>query len=231
MLGTGQAMIDTAGLLVGVDTGFCDMLRRDADDIVGISILAFTAPGDRAECEAALNEMVRTKRQVSATKRYSRGDGTTIWVAATASIILLSEMSDRAILHATPIVDLRAANHPARLLECARQIQGHNVARTNVIDHALLPAWGAVLAAYIAEAEGRLFLTAGTDLLGFGSPASVSRWTAALVHEGIFEVETRNLDPDAVKSYRLTSDTQARLEEYLRQALLPTEEPSIVQPI
>jgi PAS domain S-box-containing protein len=212
---TGQLMIDHDGKIIGVDRGFCDLVRREPDELVGINILDITAPGDRRECELALAEMVRTQRKVHATKRYLRGDGTTVWAEATASLVLRADFPGCAILHAAPIIDTRESRHPARLLTAARSLRGQDRARIDVVANSMLPAWGAILAAYIAEAEGRAFPAGSNDLFGFASAASLARWTMALVDEGIFEVETRNLVPDAEKSYRLTAQTQDRLEAYL----------------
>lgn len=225
MPATGQLLIDHTGDISGVDYGFCNLVKRHADDLVGTNILSITAQADRRECELALAEMVRTKRQVHATKRYLCGDGTTVWAEATASLVLRSDFPGCAVLHATPIVDSKRSRHPARLLHAARSLQGQDVMRTDVISASLLPAWGAVLAAYISEAEGRLFPSASTNHLGFPSGASTERWLRALIDERVFEVETRNPIPDQAKTYRLTSTIQDRLETYLSTVVENSDTP------
>ncbi|WP_380780243.1 hypothetical protein [Sphingomonas sp. R86520] len=51
--------------------------------------------------------------------------------------------------------------------------------------------------------------------MGRPSVNITDRWIKALVHEGIFEGETRNPAPDTAKSSRLTTATQGKLETYL----------------
>ena len=175
MSDTGQVVIDGHGNIAGVDYGFCSLVRRSADDLVGRNILEITAAGDRRECELALAEMVETGRQVYATKRYLCGDGTIVWAEATAALILRSDLPGCAVLHAEAITDRQPSEHPARLLQAARIMRGQYAARTDVVDSALLAAWGAIIAAYIAEAEGRLFPAASNDLFGFANAESVAR--------------------------------------------------------
>ncbi|KKI20327.1 hypothetical protein [Sphingomonas sp. Ag1] len=90
-------------------------------------------------------------------------------------------------------------------------------AQSDIADPALVSgtSWNVLLQVYIAEGEGRSVSVAWLAEHLKLSHVTSQRWINALLAADVLEVEIRNLAPDTVKCYRLTSATMHRVEEYL----------------
>jgi PAS domain S-box-containing protein len=217
MLQAGHVLIDEAGLLVSIDQGFCGIMRADAASMIGRRVRDVTAPADRRECETAIANLVATRKPFRITKRFLRDDGTLVWVANSVSIVEGHVGPNLIVATVDPVglpVDRRA---PARLLECARLIVACKIDRSSVLDRELITdtAWDAMLAAYIAEAEGRVItpaaLAAALDL----QVERAARWIDILLKRDIVEIEMRGASPNSPKAFRLTAQAHRRLETHL----------------
>ncbi|MFP4616301.1 MAG: ATP-binding protein [Thiohalorhabdus sp.] len=88
--GVGIATMDIDGRLREVNPAFATIVGYGAAGLVeqGISVVELTHPEDRPETESAL-ERLRSGEVPAATleKRYRRGDGGTVWVQATDTVV------------------------------------------------------------------------------------------------------------------------------------------------
>ena len=216
MTDTGHVLIGTRGELLSVDGGFCTLLQAEAAAIVGRLVLDVTAPPDRAECALAIGMLRETLQPFSISKRFIREDGSLRWVTNTVSITTPGAAPQTIVATIVPIDDPAQYRSPARLLECARLLLESRIDRSLAFDHALFsdPAWDMLLAAYIAEAEGR-----AVDCAGFAVSAGMTlpvsrRWLRLLVERDLIEMEA-GTPLDAHTAFRLTADGHARFESHL----------------
>lgn len=223
MFGIGHVIINDAGELVGLDRTFCAIMDSSVAAIAGKSVLDVTAPGDRAECAAAIRRLRDTGIPFVITKRFLREDGSLIWVRNSVSVAEGADGSTTIVATVEPVAEPVVERGPAKLLDAARFLVGSRRDRREICDTTLFsdPGWDAILSCYIAEAEGRP-ITASSLVETIGhTPSVVARWIAALIQHAIVEVETRNPSPDAEKAFRLTSVTHRKLEAYLGKLAFP----------
>jgi PAS domain S-box-containing protein len=212
----GQVIIDDTGALVRVDAGFCEIMRTSAGKVQGKYVLDVTAPADRQECNAAIAKLRSTGQPFVITKRLMREDGSLVWVKNTVSVASLGG-ADVLIATVEPVADRSEERGPALLLETARFLLVCRNDRASVVGtHQFFePAWDAVLLAYIAEAEGHAIDVATLSQRIGHPPAATQRWVKLLVTRGVLELETRDPDADAEKTFRLTTHTHRMLEAHL----------------
>lgn len=215
----GHAVADTSGRLVGVDEELAGILHGESGALIGRTVLDVTAPADRAECSACIARLVAERRPFEITKRLLRDDGTLVWVVNSVSLVG-GGAGELIVATIEPLAEPAEDRAPARLLDSARMLESFRSDRAALFDPALLSVtgWGAVLAAYIAEAEGRAVTVPMLAERLRVSQAQADRWIAALTRGGIVEIETRDPDAYAPKSFRLTGEAHRRLEAHLARA-------------
>jgi PAS domain S-box-containing protein len=216
----GHIVLDEGCLLVSVDTGFSDIMQAEVGALVGRPVIDITAPADRAECGEALSKLRATRVPFEISKRFIRDDGALVWVKNTVSMVGNGRDSDFIVATISPIVEPKSPRAPALLLDCARILASLDRGRAEIFDTSLFSdtAWEAVLSAYIAEAEGRaITIGALAAKLRITDPQA-HRWISVLIGQDMIEIETRETDPCAPKSFRLTSKGHGRLEDHLAHA-------------
>lgn len=219
MVEAGHVLIGTAGELVSMDAAFCDIMRLSEDEMRGRLVLDVTAPADRTECATAIRDLRETGRPFEITKRFLRDDGSLVWVKNTVSITIGEDRPGMIVATIEP-VEPPVEHGPALLLDVARRHLSVRRDRRSVCDPAFLSdsGWDAILAIYIAEAEGRsVDLDHFAELLGT-SVALTDRWLKALLQAAILEIEYGNPQAEAAKAYRLTAETHRKLELFLERA-------------
>lgn len=217
MPNAGHVLIGTDGKLLDVDAAFCEIMRCDPDGVRGRSVLDLTAPADRQECAQAISTLLATQRPFAIVKRLIRCDGSLVWVRNSVSIMMDGSREATVVGTIEPVEEPDGEGNPAMLLDVARLLVKGRRDRETVCDRSLLsdPGWDTVLAAYVAEAEGRAVDVATlADRLDH-TPATVERWVRALVQHGVLELEYRNPRAETPKAFRLTGATHRKLESYL----------------
>jgi PAS domain S-box-containing protein len=213
----GHVLVGAEGQLLDMDAAFCDIMQCDPQDIRGRLILDVTAPADRKECARMIATLRATHRPFVIIKRFVRDDGSLVWVRNTVSITMDGGGTQMVVATIEPVEAPVGNDSPALLLDVARFVIKARRDRGAVCDPALFsePGWDAVLAAYVAEAEGRAVDVATLASMLHHAPTTVDRWVKALVQYNVLEIEYRNPRAEAPKAYRLTSDTHRKLEDYL----------------
>ncbi|MEG3163242.1 PAS domain-containing protein [Sphingomonas sp. PB2P19] len=218
MAQSGHVFISSGGQLLDVDAAFCDIMRCDADDLRGRLVLEVTAPADRTECARAIATLRQTRRPFVIVKRFVRHDGSHVWVRNSVSMSMDGNGAPMMEAIIEP-VDAPADNDntPAALLDVARFLVTGRRDRGTVGDRALFAdlGWDAVLAAYVAEAEGRAVDVVTLARMLDHPAATVGRWVKALLQHGMLEIECRSTSTGALEAYRLTGETHRKLEAYL----------------
>jgi PAS domain S-box-containing protein len=216
MAQAGHVLIGTEDQFLDVDAAFCDIMRCDPDSLRGRFVLEVTAPADRPAYVRAIATLRDTERPVELIKRLIRNDGSLVWVRNRASITLDHHRGRTVVGTVLPLAIPVSDDQPATLLSVARFLFASRRERESVCDRMLFsePGWDAVLAAYVAEAEG-LAIDAVT-LAGIleQTPATIQRWINALVQHGVLEPEYHSAT-DKPHAFRLTCDAHRKLEIYL----------------
>lgn len=217
MPNAGHVLIGTDGRLLDVDAAFCDIMRCDPEGVRGRFVMDLTAPADRQECAQAIATLLATQRPFAIVKRLIRCDGSLVWVRNSVSITMDGSRAAMVVGTIEPVAEPEGDGNPAILLDVARLLIKGRRDRETVCDRSLFsdPGWDTVLAAYVAEAEGRaLDVVTLAGKLGH-APATVERWIRALVQHHVLELEYRKPRAEAPKAFRLTGDTHRKLETYL----------------
>ncbi len=222
MYQAGHVLLDSSGQLLSVDRAFCDIMHAEPAALVGRKVLDVTAPADREECGIAIAHLLDTRTPFRISKRLLRENGTLVWVVNAVSLVEGGGGPELVVATIDPIVDLDEPRRPAQLLDCAQFLATCRDDRAAVLDTGLLTdtAWDIILAAYVAEAEGRAItintLAAQLDL----QPARALRWINILLAKRIVEIETRQADAVSAKAFLLTASAHRRLETYLAKVNL-----------
>lgn len=224
----GHLILDLAGHMRGIDEHFCALMRAQWSDMIGRPVLDITAPADREECGEAIRLLCDTGRSFRLSKRFIRDDQTLVWVTNTVSLMQGSDGQDVIVATIDPLIE-DDERQPALLLGSARFLDACKGDRQAVFDASLFPdtAWDAILAAYIAEAEG-----GAIDVVSLAARLGVSldragRWVDVLITQQVLEIETRRSSPDTTKCFRLTAAAHRMLEEHLGRVteLMPARRP------
>jgi hypothetical protein len=217
---SGHIVIDASGALVSIDHGFSDIMQADIPALIGRAVLDMTAPADRAECGEAIARLRLTRTPFELSKRFVRDDDSLVWVTNNVSMVGNGRDTDLIVATISPIIEPIFERAPALLLDSARLLSQLHDARGEIFDRSLLSetAWHAMLAAYIAEAEGRsITVCALAERLGI-SERQAHRWISVLISHEIVEIETRATSAFSPKSFRLTGMAHRRLEDHLARA-------------
>jgi PAS domain S-box-containing protein len=216
MMEAGHVLIGAAGELLRMDAAFCGIMRLSEEEMRGRLVLDVTAPPDRAKCAAAIQRLRDTGQPFEITKRVIRDDGSLLWVKNSVSITIGDDGPGMIMATIEPIVPCED-HGPARLLDAARGHIAVRKDRASVCDPAFLAdaGWDAILAIYIAEAEGRSVDVARlAELIGH-TPGHMERWVKAMLDQQVIEIEYAHPHAETAKSYRLTAGTHRKLEEFL----------------
>jgi PAS domain S-box-containing protein len=216
MVEAGHVLIGAGGELVSMDAAFCDIMRLPEDAMRGRYVLDVTAPADRNECAMAIQRLRDTGEPFEITKRFIRDDGSLVWVKNSVSITIGDDRPGTIMATIEPVVP-REDHGPARLLDAARRHIAVRKDRASVCNPAFLSdaGWDAILAIYVAEAEGRSLDAARLASLIGQTPGHAERWVKALLHMHVIEIEYANPQAETAKGYRLTAETHRKLEVHL----------------
>ena len=216
MAQTGHVIIGTDDQFLNIDAAFCDIMRSPPGGLRGRSVLDVTAPADRPAYARAIAMLRDTQRPIEIVERLIRNDGSLVWVRNTASIMLDHYRGWTVVGTVVPLAIPIGDDTPATLLSVARFLFTSRRERDAVCDPLLFsePGWDAVLAAYVAEAEGLAIDAATLAAMLQQTPATIERWINALVQHSVLEPEYHPVS-DAPKAFRLTSDAHRKLETYL----------------
>lgn len=229
MMHVGHALLGSHSEVLSIDDGFCSILETRADALVGRSVLDVTAPADRLTCQTLMRRLRATGQPFRVVKRFIKGNGRTVWVTNSVSIIALGD-TEMLVSNIVPVAPAAAEPGPAQLLECARLLLASRQERRTVFATQVFgdPAWDMMLAAYVTEAEGGV-LDLDTLARAANVPAaSAGRWTRALEGEGLIELESHGgTRPHCL--FRLTASAHHQFETYL-EGLLTTDTALDVSP-
>lgn len=211
-------MLGQRGEMLGLDAGFCTIMRADAESMIGRGVLDVTVPDDRPACLAGMSRLRRTGQPFTVRKRMQRGDGSVVWVEQSTTQVEFSDAAPTIVATFRPIAHPADDVDPGALLAQARFLCETRAEREDAFGPILFanPAWDLLLRAYIAEAEGRTLDIAAMARTARIAPAAALRWGRGLASEGMFDLESGD---EAAPVYRLTADAHGRLERYLSHRL------------
>lgn len=205
--------------MLALDAGFSALLATTHDSLIGRSVLDVTAPDFRPTCAAGMATLRATGDPFVVTKQMIRDDGTRIWVTqSTAPSTLFDERTILATFVAIRMPDTE--RDPRTLLANARFLADSIPERDQMFGKTLLsnPCWDLLVAAYIAEAEGRAADTAALATSVGLDPILAVRWVRALIAEQLFEVEDAAAPPSEAR-LRLTATAHDSFERFLTRRL------------
>lgn len=218
---TGHVLADGDGRILGVDSGFCDIMQTSTASLVGRTVIAITTPEDRPVTAEKLDWLRLAETCFSLRKRYLRDDGSLAWAENDVALMRDGLGPVRIIATIKMLRPPAADRLPADLLHAARLLLESRRRRDQAFNPGLFgdPAWDLLLAVYVCEAEGRM-LTAEAlcDASGIGA-MSVVRWASLLLATGLLEPEI-TVAADIMRTpLRLSSEGHRRFELYLAELL------------
>lgn len=203
-----------AGIILDFDDGFCRLVQRRPDQLIGISYKAITAPADLSRSSKMLTGLIDKAAPTHLRKAYVRPDGSLI-----KADLLVSKFGDEGRLITTlSWIDGRQEPSPSRLWKAALRVKHVYDARLIELgkdlfsDHVGL----ILLHMYLAEAEGRVVTASQVAKLINLPEQSMDRWVKALVHRGLVEIPVSNLG-----YIQLSQDGIIRLERLFFATLAP----------
>ncbi len=105
----GMAQLDLDGIFVAVNRALCALLGRSPEELVGRANSDFTHPDDVSRTRDGLRRIVDTDAILSGEKRFVRADGTTIWVAVSATrLVDADQQVTRILSHYVDVTDRKA---------------------------------------------------------------------------------------------------------------------------
>lgn len=216
MTGLGTVIVDGQGGIVAADAAFGATMRAAVEDLIGRNLLDFVSLADREGCITVLARIATTRESGTAVKRMIRADGTHMWAQNTFTLVDASDLEIRiALAEGAPPHDWV---EPSCLLGIARLFFDGRRRRDAVFGDTLFAdhAWDILLAAYIAEAEGRVLTLNDLQRLIGISIANVGRWMRALGADGLLEFEDGSNAALDGTPLRLSCTAHCRLESLLR---------------
>ena len=202
------------GIILDFDEGFCRLVQRRPDQLIGISYTAITHPADLSKSRKMLTELIDKASPTHLRKAYVRPDGSLI-----KADLLVSKFGDEGRLITTlSWIDGRQEPSPSRLWKAALRVKHVYDARLIEFgkdlfsDHVGL----ILLHMYLAEAEGRVVTASQVAKLISIPEQSIDRWVNALVQRGLVEMPVNNLG-----YIQLSQDGLLRLERLFFATLAP----------
>lgn len=210
------------GIILTVDRGFLDLVRRPEGEVIGASYRTITHPVDLDKSSRMLAALVDRAPPVRLRKRYLRPDG-----SAMAAELFVTRFTGPDRLVSTLLWnEVEILPSPARLWEAALWVRHVHAVREVEFGRDLTtdPVGSLLIAIYLAEAEGRMIgikqLAADT---GMGS-VLVGRWIDVLRQHRIVQSEH-----GAAANLQLTQEGMLKMERMLASVLrLPASLPDDV---
>lgn len=203
-----------AGIILDFDEGFCQLVQREPEELIGLSYTAITAAEDLNKSSTMLRALVDKAAPTHIRKTYVRPDGSLI-----EADLLVSKFSEEGRLIATlSWFEGQRAASPSRLWKAALRIKHIydlriiEFGRDLFSDHV-----GLILVhIYLAEAEGRVAAASQIAQAIDISTQSMNRWVKVLAQRGLLET----LD-DAEEYIQLSHNGVSRLERLFFAMLAP----------
>lgn len=115
----GMAVMTIDGEYLRVNRMLCSILGRDADALLGTSVLDVTHPDDRADTEAQLHRLA-TGEALAFEKRYLHADGHVVWAALHVSAV--PDARDRPAYLVSQVQDISARRQMEETLRHAQKM-------------------------------------------------------------------------------------------------------------
>lgn len=210
------------GVILAVDRGFLDLVRRTEREVVGASYRDITHPTDLDKSDRMLAALVDRAPPVRLRKRYLRPDGS----AMTANLFVTRFTDPDRLVSTLFWNEVRGVPSPAKLWEAAQWVRHvHAVRRAEFgSDLATDPVGSLLTAIYLAEAEGRV--------IGIDQLAAETGMTAHMAGRWIDVLRQRRIvqdDPGDSATLQLTQDGILRMERSLASVYhAPTPMPDLL---
>jgi len=202
------------GIILDFDEGFCRLVQRRPDQLIGKSYKTITAPADLFKSGKMLMGLIDKASPTHLRKSYVRPDGSLI-----KADLLVSKFGNEGRLITTlSWIEGKQESSPSRLWKAALRVKHVYDARLIEFgkdlfsDHVGL----ILLHMYLAEAEGRVVTASQVAKLISIPEQSIDRWVNALVQRGLVEMPVNNLG-----YIQLSQDGLLRLERLFFATLAP----------
>lgn len=182
---TAHCVSTTDGIILAVDRGFVDLMRRPETALVGSSYRDITHPTDLARSARMLDGLVDRAAPLRFDKRYLRPNGSSV-----AAHLLVSRFTAPDRLVSTLFWQEAAGTvSPARLWQAALRIRHVLDVRRAQFGAELAsdPVGTLLVSIYLAEAEGRAIDLAAAAEEADLTPATALRWVRALRQQGVVQ--------------------------------------------
>ncbi|WP_433910778.1 PAS domain-containing protein [Sphingomonas yabuuchiae] len=182
---TAHCVSTTDGFILEADAGFLELLRRDENEVIGMSYKDITYPDDLGRSEAMLASLIKRAAPVRLQKRYARPDGTTV----TANVYVTRFDNPDRLVSTLFWNEEGRELPPARLWEMALRARRLRQVRQQEFgsDVAMSPLGDILNCVYLAEAEGRVVEILDISIETGLSLQVVKRWIRYLISQGVME--------------------------------------------
>lgn len=215
----GHSVSTAAGVIQTIDESVATILQRTQKQLVGLSYMSITHPGDIARNLAQVAALQPNGSSARIRKRYIGGDGAVITLEVQVSRIgicsdghLFGTLST--VPPALPAIAGLAAEDtkPYRLWRRAKDLLAVMRSRDSILGGELFSdhAWASLLIVYVAEAESRIATVESiVAQLSLSRPTLV-RWLRVLQAKSLIEQIDHHLD-----AVQLTQTGIERIERLL----------------
>jgi len=119
----GIAETDFAGVLVRVNDRYCQIVKRNRNQIIGVNIRTLVHPDDWKQNKGLLDRLIHTGEPLDIENRYLRPDGTAVWVSETVNMIRADAFSkpDKILAIVIDISERKKAEE--KLRDTARRLE------------------------------------------------------------------------------------------------------------
>lgn len=213
-----HCVADTDYRVLVCDQAYLDLVQRERSEVVGSNVLDLTFHLDRPLNARMLDTLTRSGTPFAMTKRYIRGDGSTLWVSNTVARVEGEPGNIRLCATSTALGPnlhrpTLTVNAVAVQKLCAAFAVGKQFFGPDLIS---APAAEILLRVYAAELEG--YAPAAHELacaLRLSSGAA-ARWLKLLQVRGLIEADDAASASDAT-TFRIARPSHQALEELIRR--------------
>jgi len=202
------------GIILDFDEGFCQLVQRSPDELIGLSYKSITAPADLRKSKDMLYALVDKAAPTHLRKAYVRPDGSLI-----EADILVSKFSDEGRLVSTlSWIEGRHEVSPSRLWKAALRTKHIYDLRISELGRELFSDYVGLMLVhiYLTEAEGRVAATSQIAKAVDLPFQSMDRWVKVLSERGLIET----LD-QAGENIQLSHNGASILERLFSATLVP----------